>query len=78
MTGKNGVVENVGGILEVLGGKVVSIDRQSANDSFDCEVKGQNADAVKKVGLLFNCKKVSAESSFDVEMKIGGKFAKRF
>jgi hypothetical protein len=78
MTGKNGIAESVGGILEVLGGKVVSIDRQAKDDSVDCEVKGQNEDAVKKVSVLFACKKVSGESAFDVEMKIGARFAKRY
>jgi hypothetical protein len=77
-TGIYGLADGVGQVLEVLGGKVVEVNKQSLNASLDCEVSGQNSDAVKKVATLFSCKKVSGKSNFDLEMRIGGEFAKRF
>ncbi len=76
-TNRPGVAEGVGAVLEVLGGKVVSIDRQDKADSLDCEVRGQNTDAVKKISILFSCNKTSGQSNFDLEIRIGSGFAKR-
>lgn len=76
-TGKPGVANGVGSILEILGGKVVSLERQQLKDS-DCEVLGQNKDAVKKVATLFSCKIISGQSGLDLEMRIGSSFAKRY
>lgn len=78
LTGSYGIANNVGSILEVLGGKVVAVDKKSTDESLDCEVFGKNKYVVKKVGLLFSCKEISGESNFDVEMIMGSKFAKRF
>ncbi len=77
-TGRPGVADSVGEILEVMGGKVAAIDRQKTDDSLDCTVFGQNADAVKKIAVLFSCRKVSDKSDFDAEMRMGSKFAKRY
>lgn len=77
-TGSFSVADGVGQVLEVLGGKVVQIDKKSADSSLDCEVFGQNSEAVNKVSTLFSCKKISGKSNFDLEMRIGAKFAKRF
>jgi hypothetical protein len=77
-TGSYGVADGVGRVLEVLGGKVVAVDKKPIEASLDCEVFGQNPDAVKKVSALFSCKKISGKSNFDLEMRIGTKFAKRF
>jgi hypothetical protein len=77
-TGSYGVADGVGKILEVLGGKVVAVDKKPQDKSLDCEVFGQNSKAVSKVATLFSCKKISEKSNFDLEMKMGSKFAKRF
>jgi len=77
-TGSYGVADGVGQVLEVLGGKVVQIDKKGADSSLDCEVFGQSSDAVNKVSTLFSCKKVGGKSNFDLEMRMGSKFAKRF
>ncbi|HKB88613.1 MAG TPA: hypothetical protein VKC53_03095 [Patescibacteria group bacterium] len=77
-TGKSGVAGNVGQILEVLGGKVVAIDKVAKDDSLDCEVNGSNNYAVKKVADLFSCRKIMGNGSFDLELRLGAKFAKRF
>lgn len=77
-TGVFGVADHVGQVLEVLGGKVVQVDKKLQDNSLDCETFGQNSDAVNKVSTLFSCKKISGKSNFDLEMRIGSKFAKRF
>lgn len=77
-TGNYGVANNVGSILEVLGGKVVVVDKKSTDESLDCEVFGTNRYVVRKIGSLFSCKEISRESNLDVEMIMGSKFAKRF
>lgn len=77
-TGSYGVADGVGKVLEVLGGKVVRVDKKTGDNSLDCEVFGQNPNAVKKVSTLFSCKKISDKSNFDLEMRMGAKFAKRF
>jgi hypothetical protein len=77
-TGQYGVSDGVGAILEVLGGKVVEVDKKAPDDSLDCQVLGQNKDAVNKIANLFDCTEISGNSSFDLEMRMGGKFAKRF
>jgi hypothetical protein len=77
-TGSYGVADGVGQVLEVLGGKVVQVDKKPQDNSLDCEVFGQNFDAVKKTATLFSCKKIGDKSNFDLEMRMGSKFAKRF
>jgi hypothetical protein len=77
-TGTFGISDRVGAVLEVLGGKVVAVDKKPADGSLDCEVFGQNHDAVKKVAVLFSCKELSDKSNLDLEMKMGTIFAKRF
>jgi hypothetical protein len=77
-TGSFGVADGVGRVLEVLGGKIVEVDKKAVDASLDCEVFGQNSDAVKKAASLFSCKKVGDKSNFDLEMRLGSKFAKRF
>jgi hypothetical protein len=77
-TGKYGVADGVGAILEVLGGKVVAVDKKPEDKSLDCTVLGQNSDVVKKVATLFSCQKISGQSNFDLELRMGAKFAKRF
>jgi len=41
-------------------------------------VKGKNELLVKRVSQLFTCTVESGASSFDVEMRLGSEFAKRF
>lgn len=79
-----GVSNNVGSILEVLGGKVVSIEKRTSDDkkaeqnNLDCQVYGKNIDAVKKVATLFNCQKTLDKTDLDMVMLMGIKFGKRF
>jgi hypothetical protein len=72
-----GVADKVGQIIEVMGGKVVSIDKKEAVDT-DCVVFGIDAKAVKKVAALFSCKTGVSRGNFDLEIDLGQAFAKRF
>lgn len=76
-TGSPGVADKVGTILEVLGGKVVSIDKKNTEAS-DCAILGKNKNIVRKVSTLFSCKIISGQTDFDLEIRLGGNFAKRF
>jgi hypothetical protein len=77
-TGKYGVTDGVGQILEVLGGKIVQVDKKPEDDTLDCQVFGEDFDAVNKIANLFSCKEISQKSNFDLEMQMGAQFAKRF
>lgn len=77
-TGKSGVSEKLGEILQVIGGKVVSIDKRSNSEDYDCIIVGKNSVAVKKISNLFSCKIEKNETTFDLDIKIGKKFAERF
>jgi hypothetical protein len=77
-TSKPGLTDKVGEILEVLGGKVVSVERLPLEENTDCLVYGKMEIAVEKVASLFSCQKTDTVSEYDVEMKVGGKFSKRF
>ncbi len=76
-TGIPGVADKVGQIIEVVGGKVVSIDKKSGA-STDCTVFGSNNEAVKKIADIFSCKVTKNTGNFDLEVDLGQMFAKRF
>lgn len=75
-TGSYGVADNVGQVLEVMGGKVVSIDRKVDREDFGCVVYGQNTDYVKKISRLFSCKEGKNKVNFDLEIDLGSSFTK--
>jgi len=79
LTGKKGVAEKVGEIVEVLGAKVVAIAKEEASD-FDCEVVGKDKREAKKLRQVFACLEGPGQPSgdLDLEIKIGRDFAKRF
>ena len=77
-TGTAGVSEKLGKILQVMGGKVVSVNKKSEAENIDCVVSGTNREAVKKIVDLFSCKGENLGSSFDLDIKIGKNFAGRF
>lgn len=76
-TGRVGA-DKVGEILQVLGGKVVSIDRAATAEDSDCSVLGKAENAMKKVMNIFVCQKGTTPTDFDLELILGSKFAKRF
>jgi hypothetical protein len=76
-TGTPGVADKVGQIVEVMGGKVVTVEKKDA-DASDCVVNGLETKVVKKVQTLFGCKTGVGKSNFDLEIRLGENFAKRF
>ncbi len=77
-TGVPGISEKVGEILEVVGGKVVSVDKKVQGEETDCEVFGASIKIIEKASKLFSCKITSEITTFDLEIRIGTRFAKRF
>lgn len=77
-TGVPGVSDNVGQILEVMGGKVVSVDKRLTAENSDCIVTGNNMDIERKVSDLFSCQVSRGKTDFDLEIQLGQKFAARF
>lgn len=78
-TGNSGVSDKLGAVIQVVGGKVVSLDKKSTAEDYDCEISGLNAKAVNKFAKLFTCNiNRSVKTSFDVDIRIGQEFAKRF
>ena len=76
-TGEIGVAEKVGQIIEIMGGKIVSVDKKGASNT-DCIVFGSNTKAVKIISNIFSCKITSEKGTFDLEIDLGSAFAKRF
>ncbi|KKR74053.1 MAG: hypothetical protein UU16_C0006G0007 [Candidatus Woesebacteria bacterium GW2011_GWA2_40_7] len=77
-TGRPNVSQEVGRIFEVMGGKVVSIDKSQGVRDFGCEIAGKDKGLVKKVVNLFGCKIVSENTDFDLEIRLGSEFSKTF
>jgi len=76
-TGRPGVAEKVGQIIEVMGGKVVSVDKKESSES-DCLVMGSDKMVVAKIAALFSCKTGKNRGEMDLEIDLGSLFAKRF
>ncbi|MCK4588486.1 hypothetical protein KAT60_01585 [Candidatus Woesebacteria bacterium] len=78
-TGKKSVPEQVGEVIEVLGAKVAAIKKEESEE-FDCMVLGKDQKAVEKLVQVFSCEKGKGlpSGSFDLEIKIGEGFARRF
>lgn len=66
-------------IIEVMGAKVVSIEKNPAQ-AYDCEIEGTNKEIVEKIAKVFSCKASSSEvnGNFDIVIKVGEDFASRF
>lgn len=73
-----GEVEEVGKIVEILGGKVSSISRESGEDVV-CKVAGKDKSFIETILRLFPCQEERrANLNFDLEMTIGRDFQKNF
>ena len=71
--------DSVGGLVEVLGAKVVAVNVKDTTEA-DCEVWGKDRLLLEKVRLLFYCTDVSKskDSTFDLTIRFGSRFVKRF
>ena len=77
-TGVYGLATDMGSILEVMGGKITSIEKvdgpENVND-LGCEVRGRN-NVSDKLTAILPCIKVeeNPEGNFDIEVSIGRSF----
>lgn len=76
-TGAFGISDKVGEIIEVLGGKVVNIDKRPS-ENFDCLVVGIDKSVVKKISNLFKCQIGQGSGDFDLEIRLGSNFTGHF
>lgn len=70
--------QKMGEILEVLGGKVISVDRSQSVDDRVCEVKGKGQGSLEKVKNIFDCKISQEPTDYDLEITIGKNFPGSF
>lgn len=73
------VAVTLGKIIEVMGGKVSSVEKESVDES-DCEILGSEKDLINIFAKIYSCKvgNSTPERNFDMEVIVGTKFAKRF
>ena len=68
------LAQKVGEIVEVMGAKVVAIEKIQKED-IECVIGGKDKEAVVKISRLFNCEiDKNTNFEFDVEIKLGSKF----
>ena len=79
-TGSLDIANDLGEVVEILGAKVISIDKEDADDS-DCTVRSSQKDVAVIFSRLFSCEndlKGEKEGSADAVILIGREFAERF
>jgi hypothetical protein len=76
-TGSPDAAIKIGSIIEVLGGKIVSIEKKNPADGY-CLVAGVNPKAVKKIVDLFSCREGGEKGGFDMEIYLGRSFDEKF
>ncbi len=71
--------ESVGGVLQALGAKIASVVDDNVAP-VDCEISGKDAQFIRKVAEIYSCKAnfKAPEGSFDMELRLGEKFARRY
>lgn len=72
-TGTFGTSERAGKIVEVMGAKVISLEKIQ-KEEMGCLISGKDKEASVKISRLFDCKLDKTPSEFDVEIKLGTKF----
>jgi hypothetical protein len=78
-TGSGGIADQVGQTLEVLGVKVASLEREE-KDEEDCSFRTEDEILAKKVSAIFSCRKEKekVEGNFDLTIRLGSEFARRY
>lgn len=78
-TGKVGLAQDVGELIETVGLKIASVVKQERDD-FDCEIYSEDSEVVEKLSKILLCQSLDEpyEGNFDVEIRIGEKFAERY
>ena len=76
-TGEYGTAEEFGKIVEIMGSKVVAINKKEMSDE-DCVVTGGVKEYARKVVRVFSCKEKFGGENEVLTIELGSKFAKRF
>ena len=78
-SGVYGVSDKLGGVVESVGAKVVSVNKGVAAKT-DCVISGKAKTSVGYLSLLLDCKQQEkmSQSVYDIEITIGEQFAERF
>ncbi len=78
-SGKIGLADEIGELIEVMGSKVASVAKEESQD-FDCEIFSNEKEGAEIFSKFLNCDIVEKPSSgtFDIELKIGRQFAERY
>jgi hypothetical protein len=78
-TAKYGLVEKIGRLIEVVGAKVISVEKNN-NSIEDCLVIGNDTKVVSFFADLFHCDEVYDKShdNYEITIIIGKMFAERF
>lgn len=78
-TGKQNLAKNVGGVIEVLGGKISSIENLEGFDGF-CILKSKDEKKLSLLLRVFDCEEysISPDQSFDIEITLGKKFISEY
>jgi hypothetical protein len=78
-TGESSDPEAVAQILEVIGVKVSSLTKGEIQD-YDCSVLGEDKSTVTKIAKVLGCdiQDKAPEGNFDLEVRLGKRFAERF
>ena len=79
-TSQNQTAEEIGEILELIGVKVASILKKDEEIETDCLIYSKDNDVEEIFAKLFACEisEKPMENKFDIEIKLGKKFADRF
>lgn len=74
-----GSAQKVGEVIEVMGGKVVSIEKnQEISEDTGCEVRGTDSQSNNKVAKVFGCTVKNTITDYDIEVVLGPKFVRVF
>lgn len=79
-TGNKGVAAKLGEIVEVMGGKIFSVEA-GEKDNSDCTIYGKSSITRNRIAKIFSCKtseKSKEQGNFDLIIQIGTDFARRY
>lgn len=76
-TGKYGTANEFGKIIEIMGAKVVAIDKKDLSDT-DCSVIGGTKELAQKISRVFSCKESVSGEKDVLTIELGTAFTKRF
>lgn len=80
-TGSRSMAENIGKTVESMGFKITSIKEETSVDNdTDCLIYGKNKDIINKISLIYSCKEEDNKNNdgFDIVIKLGSKFSRRY